>query len=406
MAGCKSFDVAIVGGGPVGLSLAAGLVHFMPELSVAVLDRKEFKVPDDARSLALAAGVTRLFEGLGLWAEMEKQSTPISHMRITDSATGDLARPLFLSFDGEVTPGQAFAHMVPFRQIVATLLKATKDKITLLAPISVSALQTDGASGKLTLADGTLIQAPLIVAADGSRSTLRQMAGIKTIVHDYHQSGLVTTISHGLDHDQTAFEHFRPAGPFASLPLPNKRSSLVWTETGVEAERLKGLAEHEQARIIEASMGRCLGAVRLEEPVQSFPLRLCLARSFVAPRLALIGDAAHSVHPITGQGLNLGLKDVAALIEVIIEAVRRGEDHGDLNVLTRYERWRRLDVALMALVTDSLNRLFSNEVAALRIARDFGLGVVDRVPPLKQALIRQAAGMGARGPKLLLGQEL
>ncbi|VAW02375.1 2-octaprenyl-6-methoxyphenol hydroxylase, partial [hydrothermal vent metagenome] len=349
---------------------------------------------------------TRIFEALGIWEKMSINAAPISHMRVTDSGSGDISRPLFLSFDGEVQPGRPFAHMVPFRDIVGAVLEAAKGTLELMAPVSVQTMNTDGPEAELVLDDGCTIRTALIVAADGSRSVLRHMAGIKTITHDYRQNGLVTTISHEIDHGNTAFEHFRPAGPFASLPLPNSRSSLVWTESREEAARLKALPQEEQARIIEASMGHCLGEVELEEPVQSFPLRLCLARKFVVPRLALLGDAAHAIHPITGQGLNLGLKDVAALSEVIIEAVRQGEDHGNLDVLQRYERWRRLDVALMAMVTDSLNRLFSNEVAALRVARDFGLGLVDRLPLVKKGLIRHAAGLGAGGPKLLSGQDI
>ncbi|HHB82283.1 MAG TPA: 2-octaprenyl-6-methoxyphenyl hydroxylase [Devosia sp.] len=404
--GKNTYDIVIVGGGPAGLSLAAGLIHFMPELKIAICDRRAFEVPDDARSLALAAGVTRIYEVLGIWEEMQKASCPISRMEITDSGKDDMSRPLFLSFEGDVTPGQPFAHMVPFRQIVASLLEKTRDRVEFLSPVQIVGLEQGLARARLSFADGKSIEASLVVAADGSRSGIRDMAGIKTIVHDYKQSGLVSTISHEIDHEQTAFEHFRPAGPFASLPLPDSCSSLVWTETADQAEKLKNMPEDAQAEIIENAMGHCLGKVTLKEPIQSFPLRLCIARDFVTQRVALLGDAAHAVHPITGQGLNLGLKDVAALTEVLIVALRQGEDIGSVNVLKNYERWRRMDVAMMAMVTDSLNRLFSNDVAPLRALRDLGLGMVDRLPPLKKALIRHAAGIGSTGPRLLQGLDI
>jgi 2-octaprenyl-6-methoxyphenol hydroxylase len=245
-----------------------------------------------------------------------------------------------------------------------------------------------------------------VIAADGASSALRQMAGIPVVAHDYRQSGVVTTIAHELPHDGVAYEHFRPAGPFASLPLRGNRSSLVWTESDDAAARLKGLPEAEAAIEIEAAMGSCLGAVTVEEPIQTFPLKLQLARDMVAPRLALIGDAAHVIHPVAGQGLNLGLKDVAALAEVVIDAMRLGLDPGAPDVLARYQRWRRFDTALMAAVTDGMNRLFSNDVAPVRALRDLGLGLVERMPTIKDALVARAAGVERGGPRLLRGRGL
>jgi len=398
-----NYDIAIVGGGPAGMTLALALVQSMRGLRVALLDRRDFAVPRDQRASALAAGVRRVFETLGVWRAVEAEAQPIRRMKITYSGQGDISRPLFLSFAGEVAPGEAFAHMVPNTALAAALLKALEGQVDLLASVEVMAFTADATRGRLALRDGRTVVSPLVVAADGAMSALRTMAGIDTILHDYRQSGIVTTITHELPHEGTAYEHFRPAGPFASLPLPGNRSSLVWTEGRETAERHKALPLDAAAALIEEVMGASLGKVTLDEKLQVFPLSLRLARSFVAPRLALIGDAAHVVHPIAGQGLNLGLKDVAALTETLIDALRLGLDHGAPDILEKYQRWRRLDTALMAMVTDSMNRLFSNDIAPVRAVRDLGLGVVDRLPPVKDFLISRAAGIDAAGPRLLRG---
>jgi 2-octaprenyl-6-methoxyphenol hydroxylase len=302
-----------------------------------------------------------------------------------------------------VAPGEPYAHMVPNRVLTAALLDAMKSSAELIAPAEITGYAAEPATATLSLKDGRTLRAPLIVAADGAMSALRSMAGIGVTSHDYRQSGIVTTIAHELPHAGTAYEHFRPAGPFASLPLPGNRSSLVWTESTAEAARLKALPLDQAAAEIEAAMGSSLGRVTVEEGLQSFPLKLQLAKDFVAPRLALIGDAAHVIHPLAGQGLNLGLKDVAALAETIIEAMRLGLDHGASDVLGRYQSWRRFDTSLMAAVTDNLNRLFSNDTAPLRALRDVGLGLVDRFTPLKSTLISRAAGIEQSGPRLLRG---
>ena len=398
-AGKDHFDVAIVGGGPVGMTMALALVQSMRGMRVALIDRRPLSVPKDNRASAIAAGVRRVFDALGVWAEMEAQSQPITAMRITDSGSGDIARPLFLQFDGEVAPGEAFAHMVPNTASQAALLGAMGDLVTVIAPAEIA----DWSEGRLTLADGRTIVSPVIIAADGAQSALRQRAGIATSGHDYRQTGLVATITHELPHDGVAYEHFRPSGPFASLPLKGNRSSLVWTETSENAKSFLAMDSVQLALEIEAVMGSSLGAVTLEDKLMGFPLRLQIARDFIGPRLALVGDAAHVIHPIAGQGLNLGLKDVAALAEVIVDAIRLGLDHGSDDVLARYQAWRRLDTASMVMVTDGMNRLFSNDVAPVRAIRDFGLGLVDRAGPLKDAMIRAASGVSQSGPKLLSG---
>lgn len=399
----ERYDVALVGGGPVGLALALTLARFAPGVRVALLDRRPLAVANDARAFALSVAAKRVFEALGLWAALEPEAEPVKAMKITDSGTGDISRPLFLQFDGDRRPDEPIAYMMPNRMMNAALIEALKDRITVIAPVEITEFSAGPGKAELTLKDGRTIVATLVVASDGANSALRGMAGIDVIAHDYQQMGVVTTIGHELPHEGVAYEHFRPAGPFASLPLKGKRSSLVWTETSARAAELKAMPLEEAAPAIEAAMGSSLGLVTVEEPVQAFPLKLQIAREFVSDRLALIGDAAHVIHPVAGQGLNLGFKDVAALAEAVIEAMRLGLDFGAADVLERYQRWRRFDTALMAMVTDGMNRLFSNDIAPVRALRDLGLGVVDRIPVVKEALIAQAAGTGRGGPRLLQG---
>lgn len=400
----QSFDVLIVGGGPVGLSLGIALARFVPGMTVGLLDRRELAVPKDSRASAIATGVRHLFEAIGVWNGMAHAANPIAEMKITDSGSGDISRPVFLDFSGPRSPGEPFAHMVPNTASAASLIAAAQDLVTIVEPGAVSAFRAGPAGGEITLEDGRSLSAGLVVAADGGRSMLRGLAGVRTFSHDYRQSGLVTTISHGLPHHDIAYEHFRPAGPFASLPLEGDRSSLVWTENPETAQALVAMSRDDLAKRIESGMGSVLGPVEIVETVQSFPLSLVLAQRLAAPRLALVGDAAHVIHPLAGQGLNLGLRDVAVLAEVLVDAARLGEDLGSMAVLERYERRRRTDTALMALATDGLNRLFSNDAAPVRALRDFGLSLVNRIDPLKDAFMAQAAGTS--GAKLLKGLEL
>ncbi len=296
--------------------------------------------------------------------------------------------------------------MVENRRLIDALTaRAEAEGIDLrVGAVTDFAARPDGVD--VTLSDGRTIEASLLVAADGARSRLRERAGIATHGWDYDQSGIVVTVGHERDHQGRAEEHFLPAGPFAILPLTGNRSSLVWTEKRNEAARITALGKDEFHAELEQRFGLHLGEIEALDQPRAFPLSYFVARSFVGERLALVGDAAHVIHPIAGQGLNMGLKDVAALAEVIVDAARLGMDLGQADVLDRYQRWRRFDTMAMGLATNSLNLLFSNESKLLRAVRDIGLGLVDRAPPLKSLFIRQAAGLAGEVPRLLKGEAL
>lgn len=401
-------DVLVGGGGYVGLSLAVALKQADPGLRVAVVDmRPREAISKDPRASAVAAAASRMLERLGVWSQIAPHAQPMMEMIVTDSRLRDAVRPVFLTFDGEVEPGEPFAHMVPNGRMVAALAdRAEELGVELIAPDAVSGFSNGPSDVEIRLASGTVRKARLLVAADGVRSKLRDLAGIGTVRWEYDQSGIVTTVAHERPHQGRAEEHFLPSGPFAILPLTGNRSSLVWTERRDDAERLVKGDDFTFELELERRFGHHLGKLSLDGPRYAFPLGLTLARSFVQPRLALAGDAAHGIHPIAGQGLNLGFKDVAALAEVLVEARRLGEDIGALDVLERYERWRRFDTFRMGVVTDVLNRLFSNDMDVVRAVRDVGLGLVDRMPSLKRFFIRQAAGLEGPSPRLLVGEAI
>lgn len=402
-------DLIVVGGGYVGLSAALAVKQAAPHLSVEVVEATpEGQWQKDLRASAIIAAATRMLEVFGIWERIAPDAEPITRMIVTDSKTGDPVRPVFLTFDGTVENGQPFAYMIPNVSMVAALRDAAaKAGIAIRHGARATGFDNSGPAAELTLSDGAVLSARLVVACDGVKSKLRDMAGIKTVSWDYGQSGIVTTVEHERPHDGCAEEHFLPAGPFAILPLKGNRSSLVWTERTADADRLVAADDLVFEEELERRFGHKLGALKATGDRRAFPLGLTLARAFVAPRLALAGDAAHGIHPISGQGLNLGFKDVAALAETIVEADRLGLDIGDINVLERYQTWRRFDTFRMGVTTDVLNRLFSNDIAPIRLVRDFGLGLVDRLPKLKSFFISQAAGTaGKGGPKLLAGQSI
>ena len=401
-------SIVICGGAFAGLALAVALRQGLgTTVPVVVADPALAMRPSrDPRATAIVAACRRLFETLGVWDEVGPQSQPILDMVVTDSRLADATRPTFLTFAGEVEPGEPFAHMVENRLLIDALVRRAEAEGVSLRATAVTGSEAHDDGIRVTLADGDAVDASLLVAADGAKSRLRERAGIATHGWDYDQSGIVVTVGHERDHEGRAEEHFLPAGPFAILPLKGRRSSLVWTETRREAARLIALPEDEFHAALERRFGLHLGEIRALDKPRAFPLGYFVARAFVAERLALIGDAAHVIHPIAGQGLNMGLKDVAALAEVVVDAARLGIDPGQADVLERYQRWRRFDTMAMGFATNALNVMFSNDSTLLRGVRDIGLGVVDRLPPLKSLFIRQAAGLTGEVPRLLKGEAL
>lgn len=401
-------DILIAGGGYVGLSCAVAIKDAAPHLSVVVVDpAPEQAVEKDERASAIAADASRMLDALGLWQGLLKNAQPINEMIVTDSKVSDITRPVFLTFANEQEADQPFAHMVENRELVKALRKkGDSDGVIRITENSVADFETGMSETVITLNSGDKISAKLLVACDGVRSKLRDMAGIQTVHWPYDQKGIVCTVEHERPHEGRAEEHFLPAGPFAILPLKGNRSSLVWTESSHDADRLLKQDEMIFETELEQRFGFKLGDIKLTSKVQAFPLGLRLAREFVKSRFVLAGDAAHGIHPIAGQGLNLGFKDAAALAETIIEADRLGQDFGTVDVLERYQMWRRFDTVQMGVVTDVLNRIFSNDNGLLRAARSFGLGVVDRMPMMKKYFINQASGQDMSAPKLLRGEAI
>lgn len=401
-------DVLIGGAGFAGLALAVALRQTLgPDFTVAVADPALGKSHSgDLRASAIAAAARRLFETIEVWDEVAADAQPILDMVVTDSKLGDAVRPAFLNFGGEVAEDEPFAHMVENGPLVEALVAKARRQGVMLHEAAV--MEFDPSPGRLSVRfdDGAAVATRLLVAADGARSGIRERAGIQTIGWDYEQSGIVTTVAHERDHGGRAEEHFLPAGPFAILPLKGNRCSIVWTEESREAERIVALPDARFHAELEKRFGLRLGEIEVAGPRRAYPLSFSMARSFISDRLALIGDAAHVIHPIAGQGLNMGLRDVAALAEAIVDAARLGLDPGDASVLERYQRWRRFDTVSMGIATDGINRLFSNRSDVLRLVRDVGLGLVERAPALKDMFIREAAGLTGEVPKLLRGEAL
>lgn len=400
--------IVIAGGGIVGLTLGLALQRSLGDAAaVTVCDPALERDPsDDLRASALAAGAQRMLRVLGVWDAVAGDAQPILDMVVTDSRLDDPIRPAFLAFAGEVEPGEPFAQMIENGPLTTALRRACEAAGVELAPLAVDRLNADNDRLSIRLSDSSERAVALLVGADGARSAIRELAGIGWVGWGYGQSGLVATLRHEREHGGRAYEHFLASGPFALLPLKGTRSSIVWTERTADAAALASLDADDLVAEIELRLGLELGAFELETPVKAYPMNFGIARRFVGDRLALVGEAAHVIHPLAGQGLNLGLRDAAALAEAVTGAARLGLSVGDASALAAYERARRFDTVAMGAATDVLNRLFSNNALPARLLRDLGLGLVERMPAAKRFFIREAAGLSGETPRLMRGEAL
>lgn len=410
-------DIVIAGAGMAGATFA--LAASQAGLRVVIVDPQPFSdqlAPTfDGRSTAVAFSTFRMLDALGVGEALRPHACRMDHILVTDGrrpgAAEKPASSAFLRFDAaeiaDRNGGEPLGYMVENRHIRAALAQAIAvSDIEVRAPASVSTVAVDAVGATVTQADGAILTAPLVVGAEGRRSTVRQVAGIDTVGWPYAESGVVATVRLGRDHGGVAHEYFLPRGPFAILPLTGQRASLVWTETNRAAAALRTASDEAFASHLIRRFGEFLDGATVEGPRFVYPLELKLATRLTAPRIALIGDAAHGVHPVAGQGLNMGLKDVAALAEVLADAVRLGEDIGAETVLDRYARWRRFDTLALAAGFDGFVRLFSTDVPPVRLARNIGMAAVNRIGPLRRAFMQEAGGATGDLPRLLRGEAL
>ena len=403
-------DILIVGGGLNGPALALALAqtgHTVTLIDALPRDaraREDF----DGRSYALALASQKLIDQIGVWGAVAGQAQPMLEIKVTDGRAGQGPSPFFMHFDHAEIEEGPMGYMIEDRYLRRALRDAMEAEpaITLVDEQTVIAQDADATGVTVTLARGDSLRGRLLVGADGRRSGTAERAGIKRTGWDYGQTALVCAIEHDRPHNGIAHQFFMPPGPLAILPLPGNRSSIVWSERSDRAAAIQSLDEESYLSILRPRFGDFMGDIRLAGDRFTYPLNLTLANAFIAERLALVGDAAHGVHPIAGQGLNAGLRDVGALAEVLTEARRRGEDIASSLVLDRYQQWRRFDTASLAAATDAFNRLFSNDNPLLRLGRDIGMGVVGAIPGLRQSFIREAAGLTGDLPRLLQGRPI
>ncbi len=400
-------DLIIVGGGLNGPALA--LATAQAGFSVTIIDSLPLdtrKRPGfDGRSYAMAHASMRLLRSIGVWSDIHDKAQPMLEIKVTDGRAGEGPSPWMMHFDHAEIEEGPMGYMVEDRHLRRAFLDAmaTQKNITHLSGETVVDQDISAGAATVTLTSGQTVVGKMIIGSDGRKSGTAERAGIKRTGWGYGQTAVVCAVAHEKPHGGIAHQFFMPAGPLAILPLTENRSSIVWSETDARAAELMALKDDAFLDALRPAFGSFLGQLSLTGARFSYPLGLTLANSFVADRIALIGDAAHGVHPIAGQGLNAGLRDVAALAEVLEQARARGEDIGGAQTLERYQQWRRFDTATLALATDTFNKLFSNDNPLLRAARDMGMGMVNAAPGLRRSFIRRAAGLSGELPRLMRG---
>ncbi|MFT5340918.1 MAG: 2-octaprenyl-6-methoxyphenol hydroxylase [Paracoccaceae bacterium] len=405
-----SNEILIIGGGLNGPALALALAQTGHNVTVidALAEKTRKNAAFDGRSYALALTSQRLLAAIGVWSLVADKAQPMLEIKVTDGHAGSGPSPFFMHFDHAEIEEGPMGYMTQDRHLRRAFLEAmeAEPKITQINGRTVVDQQLDPTGVSVTLDDGAVLTGRLLVGSDGRKSGTAQRAGIKRTGWGYDQTALVCAINHELPHNGIAHQFFMPPGPLAILPLTGNRSSIVWSERTDTAAAISNLNDAGYLQALRPRFGDFLGDISLAGKRFAYPLNLTIANSFIADRMALVGDAAHGMHPIAGQGLNAGLRDVAALAEVLTLAGRRGEDIGSPLVLERYQQWRRFDTASLAMATDVFNRLFSNDNPILRIGRDLGMGLVNALPRLRRGFIREAAGLSGDLPSLMSGKSL
>ncbi len=406
----KRYEITVVGGGLAGMTLACALADL--GIATAVIERSDpldmRTVEFDGRTTSIAHGSAQVLKGIGLWPLVKSVAEPILDIRVADGHPTRGVSPFFLHYDHNEVGRDPFGYIIENRKIRDALydFAASKSELEVIAPATVENTKRSANGASVELSDGRVFQTSLIVGADGRNSPLRKSAGIGDLNFRYQQTAIVCSVEHERQHAGVAVELFLPSGPFAMLPMTGRRTNIVWTEKAALAPEFLAMDEDTFLAEVQRRFGDWLGPLTLVGPRFSYPLGLMHASRYTDLRLALIGEAAHVIHPIAGQGFNLGIRDIAALAEAIVDAMRLGLEPADPSVLDRYETWRRLDNTTLVAVTDILNRLFSNDLAPVRMARDAGMAAVGKMPPLKRIFMRHAMGIVGELPRLVRGEAL